>query len=233
MAKVVWAALLLVALTIVPALCTAQVGTTQLTDPAQVRARLVAAASIEGKITDVRLREDEKIVVVEYLHVIKRQPDPIAARKVDFLKPAYDKAVESKFQPLIDKLGEALMKAQKEASGIEEMPIPFVCRIEPETKLRTLAPLLDDNGKPKKLSSEELKQLKGDPRLPGLMADVDQLAVGGKVQFTIDKVKFRPPAKTKDKAGEGDKVVYPLSMLVIAAPPKFDAKDNPFLPAKK
>src|SRR5262245_43969840 len=114
---------------------------------AQVRAKLLALPAIEGRIVELSLAQ--KTVTVEYVHINKKPPlDPIAAafatKKVEFLKNAYDKAVESKFQPLIDKLGEELSKAQKEASGIEEVPVAFTLKIDADTKLRNLAPPLDD-----------------------------------------------------------------------------------------
>jgi hypothetical protein len=227
-------ALILSGVVSVPALLAQTAAPSPAVTEAQLRAKLLAAVYIEAKVAEVRLNSDPKVVVAEYIHVINRTPDPIAARKVEFLKPLYDKAVESKFQPFIDKMAEALAKAQKEASGIEEVPITLTFRIDPETKVRTLIVPLDENGKPKKFSAEEMRKLKGDPRLPGLTATVENLEPYQKVWFYIDKVKFRPPKATKDKATEEDKTIYPLSMLVIQPIPAFNPKtDNPFLPPSK
>jgi hypothetical protein len=200
---------------------------------AQVRAKLLAQPAIEGRL--VGLNIEKKSVTVEYVHINKKPLDPIAVKiaeaKVQFLKQAYDKAVESKFQPVIDKLGEELSKAQKEASGIEEVPVEFHLRIEPESKLRNMSLPLDDNGKPKKLSGEELRKLKGDPRLPGYTASEDDLQMDQTVKFTIDKSKYRAPAKGTKEAEE--KPTYPLLMLQILPPPMVSTKDNPFTQGQK
>jgi hypothetical protein len=199
---------------------------------AQVRAKLLANPYIEGRIVALNLQQ--KSVTVEYVHINKKpQLDPItakiAAKKVEFLKNAYDKAVESKFQPLIDKLGEELNKAQKEASGEEEVPVAFSLTFDAETKLRTMNKPLDENGKPKKFTAEEEKKLKGDPRLPGYTAGEEDLQMDLPVRFYIDKIKYRPtPAKSaKDKTAD-EKPTYPASMLVILPLPMASANENPF-----
>lgn len=200
---------------------------------AQVRAKLLAQPTIEGRI--VALHIEKKSLTVEYLHINKKVVDPITAKiaeaKVQFLKQAYDKAVESKFQPVIDKLGEELSKAQKEASGIEEVPVEFALRIESESKLRNMSLPLDDNGKPRKLSGEEMRKLKGDPRLPGYTATEDDLQMDQTVRITIDKSKYRAPAKGSKEADP--KPTYPLLMLQIQPLPMVSAKDNPFTQGQK
>lgn len=210
----------------------AQPATPMLTE-AQVRAKLLAIPAIEGRI--VALNIEKKSVTVEYVHINKKAVDPITAKiaeaKVQFLKQAYDKAVESKFQPVIDKLGEELSKAQKEASGIEEVPVAFPLRLDPETKLRTMSLPLDDDGKPKKLTVEEQRTLKGDPRLPGYTATEDDLQMDQTVRITIDKSKYRPPSKTAKDTDE--KPTYPISMLQILPPPKVASGENPFNKGQK
>jgi hypothetical protein len=203
-----------------------------LAEEAKVRATLLASQSIEGRIVDLKITGDPKTVTVEYTHQIKKRPDPIAARKVDFLKPLYDKAVESKQQGFIDKVGAELEKAKREASGVEEIPIKFVLRVDAETNLRTLVVPLDDNGKPKKFTAEEQKKLKGDPRLPGLTATVEDLGEGQVVRFTVDKIKYKPAPSTAKSVKDAEPPpapVYPISLLVIQPPPKVNPNENPFL----
>jgi hypothetical protein len=204
---------------------------------AQVRARLLAQPAIEGRIVELNIAK--KSVTVEYVHINKKAVDPITAKiaeaKVQFLKQAYDKVVEAKFQPAIDKLGEELSKAQKEASGIEEIPVVFPLRLDAETRLRNMSLPLDDNGKPKKLTADEQRALKGDPRLPGYTATEDDLQMDQTVRFTIDKAKYRPPSKTaKDAAKDADeKPSYPITMLQILPPPKVAPGENPFTKGQK
>src|SRR5262249_38843730 len=88
---------------------------------------------------------------------------------------------------------------------------------------------LDDNGKPKKLTAEEQKQLKGDPSLPGYTATIEDLALDQQVRVHVDKAKYKPaPAKSKDKEGDGG-TVYPITMLIVLAPPAVGANENPFV----
>lgn len=199
---------------------------------AQVRARLLALPAIEGRI--VALNIEQKSVAVEYVHINKKPPlEPIAAaiaaKKVEFLKNAYDKAVESKFQPLIDGLLVELVKAQKESSGIEEVPVEFKLTLDEDTKVRTMSLPVDDNGKPKKPTAEEQRTLKGDPRLTGYTASAEDLRMDQQVRFTIDKNKYRAAGskspKDKDAA---ESPVYPTAMLIILPPPKIAPNENPF-----
>jgi hypothetical protein len=195
---------------------------------AQVRARLLAQPTVEGRIVGLKL--GEKLVTVEYVHINKKPPlDPFAAKfaekKVEFLKNAYDKAVESKFQPLIDKLGEELTKAQKEASGIEEVPVDFILRIDADAKLRNMSPPLDDNGKPKKLTAEEQRALKGGTGLPGYTATEDDLRMDQQVRFTVDKSKYKPSKSAKDTE---EKPIYPITSIIILPPPMVAPNENPF-----
>lgn len=224
-------AILLPALLVLP-LSAAQVADKANVDEAQLRSKLLAGAYVEGKLTDVRSGGEDgvKLVTVAYQHQIKRKVDPGAVRKAEILKKIYDKVVESKFEPAIQKFGEELNKAQQEASDTVVVPITFVVRIDADVKLRTLEVPLADNGKPKKLTAEEQKKLKGDPRLPGFTASVENLEDGQLVRFYLDRLKYRsPPVKSKGKEGEESKAVYPLTMLVIVPPPMNSAPgENPF-----
>jgi len=198
-------------------------------EEAKVRASLLAGQYIEGKVADVKADGKMKLVTVEYAHQVKRPGDPRAARKVDFLKALYEKAVASKNQEFINRAGDELAKAQKEAGGVEEVPVPFVLRVDPDTKVRTLVVPLDDNGKPKKLTAEEQRKLKGDPRLPGLTASADSFEENQPVRFYIDRVKYRPVAKSpKTKDAEPPTQLYPVSMVIILPPPAVDMSVNPF-----
>ena len=202
-------------------------------EDAKIRASLMTAPHIEGKVVDIKADGAVKLVSVEYAHQFKLPGNPNAQRKVEFLKGLYSQAVASKNQEFINRASAELEKAQKEAGGIEEVPVKFVLRVEPETKVRTLVVPLGDDGKPKKLTAEEQKKLKGDPRLPGLAATVENFEENQPVRFIVDKVKYRPVAKPKDKNAEAPQQLYPVTMVIILPPPAVDMSVNPFTKGSK
>jgi hypothetical protein len=172
-------------------------------DEAQLRSKLLAAAYVEGKVTEVKSADADgvQLVTVAYQHQIKRKVDPAAVRKAEILKKIYEKVLESKFEPAIQKFGEELNKAQQEASDTLLVPIAFTLRIDADVKLRTLEVPRTDDGKPKKLTPEEQKKLKGDPRLPGFIASVENLEDGQLVRFFLDRTKYRSVPKPKAQEG--------------------------------
>lgn len=204
----------------------------KLVDEAQLRSKLLAAPYVEGKISDIKTSGENglRLVTVAYQHQIKRKVDPIAVKKAEILKKVYEKVVESKFEPAIQKFGEELNKAQQEASDTLIVPIPFVVRVDAEVKLRTLEVPLGDDGKPKKLSADEQRKLKGAPRLPGFSAAVENLEDGQLVRFVLDRTRYRTPApKGKAKDSEEPKPSYPITMLTIVPPPMNSTPgENPF-----
>jgi hypothetical protein len=214
------------ALALLPSAAAQTTGTVKM-DEGQIRAKLLAGRSFDGRVVDIK-KNDEPTVTVRYSYIVKKQPDPIAVKKAEILLKIYEKAVESKIDELINKIGAELEKAQKEAADFDETLVQFVLRLDSGAKIRNMQLPLDDNGKPKKLTLEEQKELKGDPSLPGHVATIEDLTLDQQVRVHVDKGKWRPaPAKSKDKDSETS--VYPITMLVILAPPAIGAKENPFV----
>jgi hypothetical protein len=79
--------------------------------------------------------------------------------------------------------------------------VDFELETDGDTIIRTevLAEQYDDKGKPKKFTKEELKELKGDPKLPGYKAEYGDVKQG-----EIVKVVFAKP-KEADKKDDTDK----------------------------
>ena len=218
--------ILIPSLTLLPSL-TAQTTTNVKMDEAQIRAKLLVGRSFDARVVDIK-KNDEPSVTVRYSYIVKKQPDPIAVKKAEILLKIYEKAVESKIDELINKVGAELEKAQKEAADFDEAPVQFVLRLDAAAKIRNMQLPLDDNGKPKKLTLEEQKELKGDPSLPGYVATIEDLTLDQQVRVHVDKAKWRAaPAKSKDK--DSEPTVYPITMLLILAPPALGANENPFI----
>ena len=214
------------ALSLLPSLA-AQTAAHAKMDEAQVRAKLLVGRSFDARVVDIK-KGDEPTVTVRYSYIVKKQPDPIAVKKAEFLLKIYEKAVESKIDELINKIGAELEKAQKEAADFDETLVQFVLRLDSGAKIRNMQLPLDDNGKPKKLTLQEQKELKGDPSLPGYGATIEDLTLDQQVRVHVDKAKWRPaPAKSKDTDSEA--TIYPITMLVILAPPALGANENPFI----
>ena len=83
-------------------------------------------------------------------------------------------------------------------------------------------PLYDDKGNLRKPTDKELKDLKGDPKLPGYQAEFTDLKQGDYVKVTL--VKKKPTAEEKPKPGDPppEKTDNPplASIIEIVAAPK-------------
>jgi hypothetical protein len=101
-----------------------------------------------------------------------------------------------------------------------ESPMEFIA--DDKMKIRTmLVPLeYDDKGKPRRLTTKEIKERKGDdPTLPGFDADFDSLRQGQWVEVHIEKQPLPKgkPAKDADLGDGKDKKRYKALMVVIVA----------------
>jgi hypothetical protein len=79
----------------------------------------------------------------------------------------------------------------------------------------------DEKGKPKKYTAAELKELKGDPKLPGYAGDFDSLRPGQIVTIKLMKPKDTPkakPTKDTDKDLFGDNKPVATMVIIIAEP---------------
>jgi hypothetical protein len=83
-----------------------------------------------------------------------------------------------------------------------------------DLKVRTLNPPLqyDDKGYPKKYTKEELKELKGDSKLPGYNADLDSVQQGQVVVAYLARKKAQKGEKLDNDPGD-----KPLVTVVVIA----------------
>jgi hypothetical protein len=212
-------------------------------DEARVRSSLVNNKDgiVQGKLTMYDLEKKE--FTVQYVHQIKT-PNKEGQKKLAAIvaqgRQAKDKATIERLRPQYEA---ALM----EAFDVEEHPIIFECVGDKNMTFRTkVAPLDPDTGKVKKLTAAEEKKLKGDdPKEPGYVLDPNDLDNDMMVQVYIDKAKLKAltPAKTDDKKdpkkdekkddkgdkGDGEKIIYPISRIVVLPPPaEGSGAFNPF-----
>jgi hypothetical protein len=88
-----------------------------------------------------------------------------------------------------------------------------------DLKVRTARPPLeyDDKGYPKKYTKDELKELKGDPRLPGYAADFDSVRNGQAVVAYLARKPVAAKAGKKDAPADDKPLV---TMVLILSDPK-------------
>jgi hypothetical protein len=116
--------------------------------------------------------------------------------------------------------------AQNEANAYTIKKDPHTVDIETgdELKVRMANPPIafDEKGKPKKYTAAELKELKGDPKLPGYAGDFDSLRPGQIVTVRLMKQKDTPkakPTKDTDKDLFGDNKPIATMVMIVAEPP--------------
>jgi hypothetical protein len=93
-----------------------------------------------------------------------------------------------------------------------------------KVRLQDPPPQFDDKGNPKKYTPQELKDLKGDSKLPGYQADWTDLKVGQTVKVTLTRALDRKDDKNKDNKDARDDTRPRASLvLVIKDAPDPDA----------
>jgi hypothetical protein len=75
---------------------------------------------------------------------------------------------------------------------------------EAQVRLKDPPVAFDEKGNVKKYTQKELKELKGDSKLPGYAGDFDSLKPDQLVQVKLAKMKETPKAKPKEKDADKD-----------------------------
>jgi hypothetical protein len=140
------------------------------------------------------LRQAQQLVARQA--AIMRTPNP--AQRMHQLQQLYRDAIE-------------LQKRQANLFRIKEVKQKLELHLAEDVKVRTVNPpeAFDDKGNIKRYTPKELKELKGDPKLPGYKADRDSIEVGCTVLVQVGRKAVPPPArkkkgKAKDKAEEAE-----------------------------
>ncbi len=112
--------------------------------------------------------------------------------------------------------GQNLFTIKEQHKDLELRPVE-------DLKVRTLQPPLqfDDKGNPKKYTAKELKELKGDEKLPGYTGDLESLRPNQTVMVVVVRPKPAPGGK-KDGPEDGladDKKPLARMVVVLAEPP--------------
>jgi hypothetical protein len=89
----------------------------------------------------------------------------------------------------------------KRALAPKQVKLSVVDAVQVRTRLLPLA--FDDKGAPRKLTTEEVKELRGtDAKLPGYAADYSDLKAGQAVLINLGRIKPTPPPKDGSPSGD-------------------------------
>jgi len=184
-------------------------------DKKEATNKLIAAGEVTGKVVNVESAKKTFTIQfpVQYavpnpntpsimLQIAQQQQQMAASRNV---QDAQSHAIE------IAKLQSQLIQAKT-----ENVSWDIVLTDDGKVRVTDPPPTFDDKGNPKKYTREELKQLKGDPKLPGYAAEFDDLRQEQVVTVSLARKKETKP-KGKDELEENK---YLATMVVIQpAPP--------------
>jgi hypothetical protein len=114
-----------------------------------------------------------------------------------------------------------LLKNQKVLITVKEESKNVELQASDDMKVRVkeLPPVFDEKGKVKKLSPKELKERKGDTKLPGYTAELSDLKSNQTVTVYLAKKKDTKPAKDKNKDEAALENRPQVTMIVIEAEP--------------
>jgi hypothetical protein len=126
-------------------------------------------------------------------------------------------------QQLLAQLANQARQQQQNLFTVREIKKDFEFKTGPDMKVRVLQlPRdFDEKGNPKKYTAKELKELKGDPKLPGYTAEQDSLRANQIVLVYLVGKKKPPPKKGEEPDKDALEDNKPMiRMIVILAEPK-------------
>lgn len=104
-----------------------------------------------------------------------------------------------------------------------EKDVEWAAADEFKVRMKNPPPLFDDKGRPKRYSSKELRELKGNDKMPGFAGEFSDLKSGQVVEVTLvqKKTGSRPVKRGKGVEGEVSPDDMPkMSMIMILVEPK-------------
>jgi hypothetical protein len=191
-------AVLIPVLALLPVLAIAQDTKKDAKDPkdaavseeAKLRDKAVTSATgfIQGKLTAYDV--DARTFTVQYVHQKKAaKANPEVQKEIAKLAAEYRQALAANDKAKAAQIYEVGVMANARLYDITEIPVTFEFVGDKNMVYRTLELPVDDNGKPKKLTPAEQKELGVDAKLPGIILDPKKLDVDVVVRMYIDKTK--------------------------------------------
>jgi hypothetical protein len=189
-------------------------------DKKEAAAKMIAAGELTGKVVNVEA--DKKSLTLQ-LTVAYQVPNlgEIQAIANDKLQMAQSRDINQ-----IRNLQVSILKHQANMYQLktESHNVDIAAGDDIQVRTKEPPPQFDDKGNPKRYTAKELKELKGDSKLPGYTADFDSLKPEQIIVVKLAKMKStpRPRGKDADKdlLASDNRPVATLIVIVREAPEK-------------
>ena len=209
-----WAGLFLALASVLPA-ATAADKPIVASDKKEAAAKMIAAGELTGKIVNVE--QTKKTFTLE-VTIPYQVPNLGAIQQLANIKLQMAQARDVN---TIRNLQVQMLQQQAQMYQVRKETHNIDVDAADDVKVRLKDPpvTFDDKGNPKKYSQKELKELKGDPKLPGYAGDFDSLQQDQMVQVQLSKTKATPKKGGKDNKdadllNENSKPVATMIMVV-------------------
>lgn len=189
--------------------------------------KMVRAGRVAGKILAVM--ESKKTIKIQVTMIL---PEITAGALNSYVQAQQAVAKANSYQELVSAQRQ-LAQAEANLVTYHRVTKDYELQATDEVKIRIPKPAeqFDDKGDVKKLTKKQLRELKGDPKLPGYPGEFTHLREGQIVSVTLVRKKGVParptrpvrPRGKKDKLEDVDLLSENLpqaSMIVVIAEPK-------------
>jgi len=174
--------------------------------PPEPKEKIVKVEEVVGRLTKVDLKKNSITVQVTFA-----VPDPAAQRRIDQLHAELSSASRiTNAAVRARRISDIQAEINRQSSKVKQDHKDVVLTLgeDPHVRLKTPPVEYDENGKRKKYSSEEPKELKGTKNEWGYTGDLDQLKTGQSLKAYVGKIKME---KSKEKdAGGNPTFVYKI-----------------------
>ena len=187
-------------------------------DKKQAADKLVAAGSMTGKVTD--WDKDERVITLD----VKLQiPDGIDEGAAEAIGNKQAELIRLQATPIDARNANSVRDRLKQVANIQkdiaqnqaklykfkEVNQKFVVNIAENATVRTLElpPVFDEKGNVIRRTAQEMKELRGDTRLPGYKGELGDLKADQMVRIVIvhnKSTKIDPPSRSDKKSDKPD-----------------------------
>jgi hypothetical protein len=188
-------------------------------DKKEAASKMIAAGEIQGRVVNV---EGTRKVFTMELTVAYQVPNVGAMNNMANIRLQMAQARDR--QTLLN-LQVQLLQAQAQMYQVEKKSHNVDIEASDDIQVRLKDPpvTFDEKGNVKKYTKKELKEMKGDPKLPGYAGDFDSLKTDQIVTVKLAKMKESPKARGKNEDKEllsDNKPVATMVMILAEAPAK-------------
>jgi hypothetical protein len=163
--------------------------------PQEPKQKIIKVEEVAGKLTKVDLKKNSITVQVTYT-----VPDPGAQKRIQQLSSELNSASRiGNAAARSRRMSDLQAQINQQSSKVKQEHKDVVLRTGEDMVVRLKSPPVeyDENGKHKKYTNDELKELKGPNHEWGYTADSTQLRTGQSIKVYVGKKKTD---KSKDKA---------------------------------